>query len=200
MPNLLKVGAAAGLAAPILGFACILSAVASYAQFSWTQNALSDLGVVSGITGNLFNFGLVAAGALAFVFAVLGLFGFAGKRWVGNLGSSVFAVASISLICIGIFNENYSPTHYLVSVAFFTLAPIALLILTCTFFLNRQRGTAAFTLAIGVAAALPWILEFTVKYVSGVAIPETLSGLAVSAWVIAVATKMLKSTLSASNV
>jgi hypothetical membrane protein len=193
MSKLLGAGAVAGLAAPILGFVCILSAVASYAQFNWTQNALSDLGVVSGLTGVLFNFGVVGAGALAFIFSVLGVFSFTGKRWVSKLGSAVFAAACISLICIGIFNEHFSPTHYLVSVAFFTLAPIALLILTCAFYLNRQKGTAVFTLAIGVAAAIPWILEFTVKYVSGVAIPEALSGLAVSAWAIVLAIKMLKS-------
>jgi hypothetical membrane protein len=192
MPNFMRAGAIAGVIAPILGFACILLAIASYAQFSWTNNALSDLGVVSGLTGSLFNFGLVAAGALAFIFAALGLSCFAGKCWIGKLGAAVFCAASVTLFCIGIFNESYSPTHYLVSVAFFTLAPMALFILTCTFFLTRQRGIATFTLAIAIAAALPWILEFTVNYVSGFAIPETLSGLAISAWVIALTTKMLR--------
>ncbi len=192
MANAMRTGAIAGFAAPILGFACILAAIASYASFSWTDNALSDLGVVSGLTCSVFNFGLVAAGALAFMFAVLGLFRSCGKNWAGKLGSAVFAVASVALVCIGVFNESYSPTHYLVSVAFFTLAPIALFILTCTFCINRQRGIGAFTFAIGAIAALPWILEFTVSYVPGVAIPETLSGLAVSTWVIVLSAKMLR--------
>jgi hypothetical membrane protein len=188
----MRAGAIAGLAAPILGFTCILLAIALYAQFSWSQNALSDLGVVSGMTGSVFNFGLVAAGAFAFLFSALGLFSFAGGRWVGKLGSAVFSAASVALVCIGIFNEGFSPTHYLVSIAFFTLAPIAMFILTCTFYLNRQRAIAAFTFAIAVAAALPWILEFTINYVSGVAIPETLSGLAISVWVFALSAKMLR--------
>jgi hypothetical membrane protein len=64
-----RLGAFAGIVAPILGFSCILSAIATYAPFSWTNNALSDLGVVVGITGSLFNFGLVASGFLAFNFA-----------------------------------------------------------------------------------------------------------------------------------
>jgi hypothetical membrane protein len=192
MANAMRVGAIAGLAAPILGFACILTAIASYAQFSWTQNALSDLGVVNGITGSVFNFGLVAAGALAFTFAVLSLLVWCGKSWVGKLGSAVFTAASVALVAIGIFNESYSSTHYLVSVAFFTLAPIALFILTCAFYINRQSGLAASTSAIAAAAALPWILEFTVSYAPGVAIPETLSGLAISAWVITLSAKMLR--------
>jgi hypothetical membrane protein len=187
-----RLGSSAGIIAPIIGFICILSATASYPQFSWTDNALSDLGVVSGITGALFNFGLLASGFLAFNFAAFGLFTYLGKMWVGKIGAAVFAVASIALICIGIFNENFSPTHYLVSVAFFVLAPISLFIVTCAFWLKRQQGMAAFTVAIGVAAALPWILEFTLNYVPNVAVPEAVSGVAVSAWAIVIGKKMLK--------
>jgi hypothetical membrane protein len=187
-----RLGASAGIVAPIIGFICILSAIASYPQFSWTNNALSDLGIVSGITGVLFNFGLLASGFLAFNFAAFGLFTYLGKSWVGKIGAAVFAAASIALICIGIFNENFSPTHYLVSVAFFVLAPISLFIITFAFWLKRQRGMVAFTVAVGVAAALPWILEFTFNYVPNVAIPEAVSGLAVSAWVIVLGKKMLK--------
>ncbi len=193
MPNFKRAGAAAGIAAPIVAFACILLAIVSYAQFSWINNALSDLGVVTGATSNIFNFGLVAAGVLAFVFAIAGLLTFVGKSRGGKLGSVVFAAASIALIFIGVFNESYSPTHYLVSVAFFSLAPIALLILTCAFACNHQYRMAAFTIAVAVAAALPWFLQFAINYVTDVAIPEAVSGLAISAWVVVLATKILKS-------
>jgi hypothetical membrane protein len=153
---------------------------------------LSDLGVVSGITGALFNFGLLATGFLAFNFAAFGLFTYLGKSVVGKIGAAVFAAASIALISIGIFNENFSPTHYLASVAFFVLAPLSLFILTCAFWLKRQRGMAVFTVAIGVAAALPWILEFAFNYVPNVAVPEAVSGLAISVWAIVLGKKMLK--------
>jgi hypothetical membrane protein len=194
MIELKRIGAAAGIAAPILAFTCILLAIASYPQFSWTNNALSDLGVVADVTSALFNFGLVAAGVLGFIFAALGLFSYLGKSWAGRFGSAFFAGACVALICIGIFNEHFSPTHFLVSVAFFSLAPIALFILTYALYHNHHKGLAMFTVAIGVIAALPWILEFTLHYVSGIAIPETISGLAVSVWVIALATKMRKKT------
>jgi hypothetical membrane protein len=188
----LRIGAAGGTTAPIVAFACIIAAIASYPQFSWTNNALSDLGVVTGITGLLFNFGLFTAGVLAFLFAAFGLFTFMGKSSMGKVGSGFFTAATIALICIGVFNENFSPTHYIVSVAFFMLAPIGLFILTCAFYGNRQRGIAAFTVAIGAVAALPWILEFTIHYVPNVAIPETISALAVSVWAIMLARIMLK--------
>ena len=188
-----RLGAFSGIIAPIIGFICILSAIASYPQFSWTNNALSDLGIVSGITGPLFNFGLVASGFLAFNFATFGLYNYFGKSWVGKIGSVTFAAATVALIAIGVFNESFSPTHYFVSVAFFALAPISLFILTCAFWLNHHRRMAAFTAVVGVAAALPWILQFTLNYFPNVAVPEFLSGLAISAWAIVVGRKMLKS-------
>ena len=187
-----RMGAAAGIAAPILAFTCILSAIASYPQFSWTNNALSDLGIIPGITGSLFNFGLLASGLLAFNFAIFGLYNYLGKSWVGKIGSAVFAGAALALIAISAFNEHFSPTHYYVSVLFFVLAPISLFILTCAFWLTHQRGMAAFTVAVGVAAALPWLLLFAFNYAPNVAIPEFLSGLAVSAWAIVLGKKMLK--------
>ena len=188
----LRIGAAGGITAPIVAFACIIAAITSYPQFSWTNNALSDLGIVEGITGPLFNFGLITAGILALIFATLGLFTFMGKSSLGKVGSGFFAAATIALICIGIFNENFSPTHYIVSVAFFMLAPIGLFILTCAFYRNHQRGIAAFTVAIGAVAALAWILQFTLNYVPNVAIPETISALAISVWAIVLAKIMLK--------
>ena len=185
MVQLMKVGAAAGFAAPIFAFAFILCAIVSYPPFSWTSNALSDLGVVEGATSILFTIGLIGAGIFALLFAVLGLYNFAGGSRLGKVGSTVFGAATVALVCIGIFNEHFVPTHYLVSVAFFALAPIGLFILTCAFYRNHKRGLAAFTVVIGVVAALPWILQFTIHY--------AVSAAAVSVWAIVLASKMLKS-------
>ena len=188
-----RMGGSSGIVAPIVAFIFILTAIASYPQFSWTNSALSDLGVVPGITSSLFNFGLLASGVLAFIFAIFGLYTYFGKSWVGKIGSVVFAAATLALIAISVFNEHFSPTHYLVSVAFFTLAPIALFILTVSFWICHMRGFAGFTVAVGIAAALPWLLLFGFNYVPGVAIPEFLSGLAVSVWVIVLGIRMLRS-------
>ena len=186
------IGAACGITAPIVAFTCILTAIASYPAFSWTNNALSDLGIIPGITGPLFNFGLYASGLLAFNFAIFGLFTYLGKSWVGKIGAAVFATATLALIAIGVFNESFSDTHYAVSVAFFMLTPISLFIITCAFWLSHQGRMALFTVLVGVAAALPWLLLFAFNYVPNVAIPEFVSGLAVSVWAIVVGKKMLK--------
>ena len=188
-----RIGAAAGIAAPIVGFTCILVAIASYPAFNWTGNALSDLGIISGVTGPLFNFGLLATGLLTFTFAALGLFSYLKASWAGKIGSAFFAATAIALMAIGVFNESFSPTHYAVSVAFFALAPISLFIITAALWLAHKKGAAVFTVLTGVAAALPWLLLFAFNYVPNVAIPEFATGLAVSAWTIVLSVKMLKS-------
>jgi hypothetical membrane protein len=187
----LRIGGAAALAAPTIAFICITVAIRSYPPFSWTNNALSDLGVQAGITAPVFNFGLVAAGVCAFIFATLGLFQSLPTA-IGKAGAVVFAAATIALIAIGIFNENFSPTHYLVSVAFFVLAPIGLFILTCGFALGGQKRLAAFSVIIGAVAAAPWLLQFAFNYVPHVAIPEAASAVAVSVWAIVLGVKLLK--------
>lgn len=187
-----RAGAAAGITAPLLAFTCILTAIASYPSFSWTKNALSDLGIIPGITGPLFNFGLYASGLLAFNFVLFGLSIYIGKSWVGKIGATVFAAATIALIAIGVFNESYSGTHFAVSVAFFVLMPISMFVITCAFWLAHQGRMAIFTVLIGIAAALPWLLLFAFNYVPNAAIPEFISGFAVSVWTIVLGYKMIK--------
>lgn len=190
--NLQRMGAICGVAAPVLAFSCILLAIDSYPPFSWTENALSDLGVVPGMTGLVFNFGLYASGFFVFIFAVFGLFNYLGQRWIGKTGAVAFAAVGLSLIGIGFFPETVVPAHYLFSVAFFLFMPISLLIVTVAFAIMHQPKMAAFTLLIAVAASLPWLLLFTLHYVSGVAIPEFLSALAGSAWSVLLSYKMFK--------
>jgi hypothetical membrane protein len=187
-----RAGAACGIIAPVLAFSCILVAVASYPEFSWVDNALSDLGVISGVTGAVFNFGLTVSGVFILCFAVFGLFKYFGDSWIGKCGALAFAATALALIGIGIANENIRPFHYLFSVAFFVLLPISLFIITAAFAVKRQTKMVLFTLVIAVAAATPWILYFTVHYVSGVAIPEFASALAGSVWTVALGYKMLK--------
>ena len=188
---LLQVSGIYGVLAPVLAFAFILMAVWSHPQFSWTANALSDLGVVSGVTAGIFNSGLVVCGVLCLTFAI-GLYLLLIESRMGRVGVIVFALACLSLVAIGTFPESVSPTHYLVSVAFFVLLPISLLVITAGFAANRHAKMALFTLVVAVVAALPWVLYFTVHYVSGVAIPETISGLAGGVWTVVLGYKMLR--------
>lgn len=187
----LRIAGICGFLTPLIAFALIFSAIASYPEFSWTENALSDLGIVTGATAVLFNSGLLVSGALCFVFAT-GLFRFLRERAVGKIGAVVFLLASVTLFAIGVFPEDIRPTHYIVSVMFFTLLPVSMLIITGAFGLLRQVRMAVFTLLVAVAAAAPWVLYFTVHYVSGVAVPEAVSAFAGSVWAVVLSGKMLK--------
>ena len=185
-------GAAFAIIAPILAFSCIFVAVVSYPEFSWTDNALSDLGVVAGITGSVFNLGLTVSGIFILNFAVFGLFKYFGNSLIGKSGAVTFAATALALIGIGIANENIRPYHYLFSVTFFILLPISLLIITVAFAVRHQPKMMLFTLLIAAAAATPWIFYYMVHYVHGVAIPECTSALAGSVWGVVLGYKMLK--------
>ncbi len=187
----LRISGACGIAAPIIAFACILLAIAYYSPFSWTDNALSDLGVQEGFTPVLFNYGLVVSGLLALLFA-LGIYVFLGARISGKVGALLFALATLALTAIGVFNENYTPMHWYASVAFFMLFPISMLLLTVAFSVLGQLRMGLFTFLTAAIAAAPWVIYFTVRYVENVAIPETISALAASAWAIVAGFKMLK--------
>lgn len=190
---MLLVGGASGVTAPIIAFTFILISIASYPSFSWTDNALSDLGIIAGITGPVFNFGLYLSGFLVLQFAVFGLFNHL-ESWVGRIGAVTFAATAVALIGIGFAPENVVPYHYLFSVAFFVLLPISLFIITAAFAFKRKTKRALFTLLIAATAAAPWILQFTIHYVKGVAIPEFASALAGSIWVIVFGYRMLRAT------
>jgi len=187
----LKVFGVVSIATPVLAFAFIALSIDTYPQFSWVNNALSDLGVVFGITASLFNFGLCASGLLTLILA-FGLYRFLNRNVIGKIGALVFGAAGAALEGIGWAPENYRPFHYIFSVAFFAFIPMALLLVAAYFFSTRQNPLGAFTLSIAAFAAIPWVLYFIIRYVSGVAIPEIISALAASTWAIAIGWEMYK--------
>ncbi len=180
-----------GMLTPVFGFSFIGAAIAAFPQFSWTNNALSDLGIVPGVASILFNLGLCVSGLMFAVFSV-GLLAFFGDRAMGKIGAAMFFLTSLSLEGIGIFPENARPFHFIFSVMFFALLPLALLTATAYFALERKKSTAIFTLLIAAAAASPWVLLLLVRYVAGVAIPELVSAAAGAAWVVLIGYRMFK--------
>jgi hypothetical membrane protein len=133
----------------------------------------------------------MTSGMLLFIFST-GMFVFLGEKFVSRTGAFVFALACLALVATGVFPENVKPTHYLVSVTFFVLLPISFLIIAGAFWLMRKVRMAVFTLLVAVAAAAPWVLLFSVRYVSGVAVPEAVSGLAGAVWAVVLGCKMMR--------
>jgi hypothetical membrane protein len=182
-----------GIFVPVVAFTFIILSILSYPQFSLTNNALSDLGVVPGITSTLFNFGLYASGLMSLWFAI-GLYKYLNKNVLGKIGAIVFGAASMALEGIGWAPEGTNAFnfqwHYFFSVLFFASVPIALLVIVTYLLTTRETHLAEFTLLIAIIAAAPWVTYFAVQYVPGVAIPELISALAASAWSITVGWKM----------
>jgi hypothetical membrane protein len=187
----IKVTGVFGIMTPIIAFGCILSAISSATDFSWTDNALSDLGVMPEPTSTIFNIGLIISGILAGLFASGIYFDF-GKNMLGRSGTIVFLFSAAALTAIGIFPESMKPTHFYASVAFFALFPISLILLTAAYFRSAKRAKGWFTLTVALFAALIWMLEFSFRYVPGVAIPEALSAVAVSLWTVITSFQLAK--------
>ena len=166
---------------PIIAFASILLSISFYGQFSWTENALSDLGVKGGLVAPFFNLGIIVSGLLAAVFAA-GLFEFFHKETVGRIGCFILGLAALALTSIGVFPENVKPTHYYSSVAFFALFPISMLAIAVAFIHGRKMKLGFFTLAVAIIAALPWIVQVVSPYVPNVAIPEAISATSAAVW------------------
>ncbi len=183
----LKISGTSGILTPIIAFTLILLAIASYPEFSWMGNALSDLGVQEGVTAVLFNAGLVVDGILAILFAT-GLFKFLHESLLGRIGAFIFVLDAFALTAIGVFPENVKLIHFYVSVAFFMLFPISMLFLGAAFLRKSNMKLGFFTFIAAIVAAIVW----TIPFGKGVAIPETLSALSASTWSIVLGFKMLK--------
>ena len=189
--NLIKASGICGIVAPILAFTCIFLAITYSPHFFWTENALSDLGIQEGLTAVLFNYGLIFSGILTLIFAA-GLLMFLRRKSLGGIGAFVFLLAAIALTSIGAFPENARPMHYYASVAFFMLAPISLLLIAANFLFMGEVKMGLFTFLVALAAASVWIVQFTLHFVQGVAIPETVSTLSASTWSMVMGCRMLK--------
>ena len=188
--NWVRISGICGIISPIFAFSLIFLAINSYELFNWELNALSDLGIVSGITATLFNFGLIGGGLVTLVF-VTGLFMFTEKINLSRISLLFFVLTYIFLIAIGLFPENIKPVHYFVSVAFFVFLSISLLLLSVSFVLNGQFYLGLFSLSLFIVAMIPWILFFSSNLFIGVAIPEAISGLGISFWTFVLGLKML---------
>jgi len=182
-----------GIISPILTFMLISLAISQAGSwFVWTERALSDLGVHAE-SALLFNSGLIIGGILNIIFALAVIRSY-GNQTVGRSGAFFLLLSGIFLTSIGVFPEN-SPNniHYIVSVAFFSALSLSLLIQSVALLqTSTKRQFGIFTLIMTLIATITWIIWMPLKPYEGVAIPETVSGLAGTAWSITMGTKLLR--------
>lgn len=178
-----KAAALCGVVGVIAVYPLILLAISYYPNFSWFDNALSDLGV-RGVSAAIFNTTLILGGVLLFIFSLGLMIHTTGSA--GKIGPTLLLASTIFLALIGLFPLDYGRIHFYVSVAFFVLIVLSLLALGSHLLLKSSKSSGLLTLLGAALAALIWLLPWR-----GVAIPEALSSLILSARVIAFAAKML---------
>ncbi|MCK5301857.1 MAG: DUF998 domain-containing protein [Candidatus Thorarchaeota archaeon] len=177
--------------APLFALTCIAIAILISPDFSWTGNALSDLGhyIRTDIGPNpvvraiIFNVGLTVTG-IVMVYYIIWLF-----RQLNDLPTKIgiipYVIASVFLTAIGIFSENFSPTHYIVSVGFFFSFPWAMWFIGLSWLRFRKLWWfALISLALPFISIYLWWGTFAgVMPWTGVALPEILTSLTAIMWI-----------------
>jgi hypothetical membrane protein len=181
----LRAAGLCGVITPILVLTLIALAISYSPWFSWTKNALSDLGV-QGIAAVLFNSSLIIGGILMCIFAV-GLREVLKSRTLEHAGTLILILDAAVFCAIGVFPETAGRIHFYVSVAFFTLFPMAMFFIGASMiWFSSEKKLGLFTVLIGVAAAGVWTFPW-----EAVAIPEIVAGLVLSMWSIVFGTRLL---------
>ena len=173
-----RVYALLGMIGPVIAFVFIGFSIAFSPWFRWEVNALSDLGHAtrSGVAP-IYNFGLLLTGFLVTVYSVTAMRTYA--RWTSC--SLLFSAFTLQLVAL--FDEVYGYTHYFASYLLFVSFGFASII----YAVERKSVLALMAFVIGF---LTWILYWGGICSAGVAVPETISSLAVLSWILSSALKI----------
>lgn len=174
-----------GLLSLIIAYSSIALSISVSPWFNWVENALSDLGARPP-SSPIFNLGLMLSSILALLFSI-------GLRRLyrgtsGAVGIALYALSTISLFMIGFFPENAGIIHYYVSVAFFVFVALTLIAFGIYNLISRPRSITMgiVLLVLSVLAIVVWLFPW-----KGVAIPELISSLTISTFVIISSVRIL---------
>ena len=168
-----------GVVGPLVAYVFIGLSIMLSPWFDWRSNALSDLGhsVKSGVAP-IFNFGLLLAGFLVTVYSINTL-----RNYV-KYTSYCLLISAFTLLLIAVFDEVYGLLHLIVSVLFFIWLGLA----SIAYAVERKSILASVAFIIGLGS---WMLFWAGIYGGGIAIPETISSVVVTIWVMSSAFKIL---------
>lgn len=180
-----KLSGLCGILGPTTALLMIFIAVSRAQWFSWTDNALSDLGVSE--VAFLFNSAVIFAGVLNFFFA-LGVNRTYGQDRLSNIGSIILVLGGSSLGLVGVFTEDSPVIHSLVAMGYFLLFPVALILLGYSLRIN-DRNFGLFTILSGVLA-FGGIFGLAGFY-RGLAIPEIVEAVILALWTASMGYKLM---------
>ena len=168
---------ALGAVATVLALRGIAAAVLLDPTFSWTSDALSDLGVREP-SALVFNWGLILGGAAGAGYAVE--LGRASDSLAGALRAVAFALAMVAMAGVGVFDLT-EPLHGPSAVGFYALVTVAAAV---DGVVRSERTTGKIALAFAPVHVALWA-TFVAGWwpVTGLALPELPGALFLAAWV-----------------
>ena len=170
-----------GLIGPILTLVLIFADIAVSPWYSWSSNALSDLGVHP--YSYLFNGGVIIGGLAEMIFFV-----YVGRKVNYFRGIYLLlAVGGVSLALVGVFNEN-SPDdlHLIFALLYFVLFPISAIIVGART-VGKHREFSIYSILSGIIAlaVILYGIMFIFRVVShtvGLGVPEIIEAMILAAW------------------
>jgi hypothetical membrane protein len=158
-----------GTVAGIIPWPFILASIILSPWFNVFDNALSDLGntALNSPAAYIFDVGLILSGLLA---AAFGLLLTVRKRsWVFFIWSVPLSLASVDLSLVGAFNESMGDVHFWVSVAFFLIIVVTMLLFSYVSWPLSAPRLGGLSLIFGILSAIVWLVPWPWR---GVAIQE----------------------------
>jgi hypothetical membrane protein len=169
------------------GFGGVAVALALAPWFSWSADALSDLGHPRHASAAPFAAGLFMAG-IFFVKAVWFARPVLGDSRLASAAVAFLIAGGLSLSAIGVVNVSYGTAHFVVSLTYFAFVPLGMALLALCI---RQAapGFAAVTSLMAAAAAAFGITILTAVAwgapFSSQAVPELIASAILAAWALA---------------
>ena len=170
-----------GLIGPLLTLVLIFIDIAISPWYSWSSNALSDLGVHQ--YSYLFNGGVIIGGLAEMIFFV-----YVGRKVNYFRGIYlVLAVGGVSLALVGVFNEN-SPDdlHLIFALLYFVLFPISAIIVGART-AGKHNGFSIYSILSGIIAlaVILYGIMFIFRVVThtvGLGVPEIIEAMILALW------------------
>lgn len=181
-------GQTAGVASVVIAFGGTLAATAISPTFSWTRNALSELGSTATAAGTelkvaLFNGGLVLGALFGLVFAWY--LATTSRAWPGRLAGVAFGLTTASMAGIGLFPVG-TALHVPVAIAYFLSISVTLVVAAGAGVRGGRRQYARWSVVLGATNVGVWVGWLAVggPAAVGLAVPEIASSAVFVAWVL----------------
>ncbi len=189
--KLIKLGGLCGLVGSPVALLGVFAAIAVSPWFRWDTHALSQLGV--GAAAPIFNGAVITGGVLTSLFAK-GLREYLPRTSLTKIGTIMAMLGGASLALVGIFTLEYRLPHFVVSLGYFVLLPVGLVLIGAG--IRGSNRIATPTITTGIAALLAIfglaLMFSALRLKVGFAVPEMAESLVLAAWTMAMGAKLVK--------